>query len=130
MFAMKVIFAFFYDFILLFAVWFFAAIPFVVWQGDNLQTQNTAMVAFQAYLLGVTYVYLTFFWTKSGQTPGLRTWKLRLQTTEGYLLNRHQANIRFLLGILLFLIGWILLFTPYKQTLQDKLAQTEIVPAV
>lgn len=116
-----------YDFILLCAVWFFAAIPFVIWQGENIQTQTTVTVSFQVYLLGITYLYLTFFWTKSGQTPGLRTWKLRLQTTQGYLLTRHQANIRFVLGVLLFSIGWIGLFFGKKQNLQDQFSQTEII---
>jgi hypothetical protein len=44
-------------------------------------------------------------------------------------MTRHNANLRFLTGILLFPIGWIGLFVgPQKQTLQDLLAQTKIVP--
>lgn len=125
--ALKIIMAFFYDFLLLFAVWFFAAIPFVMWQGENIQTKSTVMVSFQVYLLAITYAYLTFFWIKSGQTPGLKTWQLRIQTKDGFLLSRHQANIRFMYTVLLFLIGWIGLFFGEKQTLQDRLARTQIV---
>lgn len=127
----KIIFAFLYDLILLCAVWFATAIPFVIWQGESLQTNSNSMLAFQVYLLAVTYVYLTYFWILNGQTPGLRVWKLQLQREDGLLMTRHNANIRFILGILLFPIGWVFLFIPhkhqYRQTLQDKLSATEIV---
>jgi uncharacterized RDD family membrane protein YckC len=128
----KIIFAFLYDLLLLLAVWFVSAVPFVLWQGESLQTNSNSMLAFQVYLLAVTYVYLTYFWTLNGQTPGLRVWKLRLQRLDGYIMTRHNANVRFLLGILLFPIGWVFLFIAnnknnHRQTLQDKLSSTEIV---
>jgi uncharacterized RDD family membrane protein YckC len=123
----KIIFAFLYDLLLLFALWFVSAIPFVVWQGESLQNDFNSRLAFQFYLIAITYVYLTYFWTLNGQSPGLRVWKLRIQRQDGYLLTRHNANIRFVLGIIFFSIGWVFLFF-IKKTLQDKLASTEIVP--
>lgn len=125
--SLKVIMAFLYDCILLLAVWFFAAIPFVLWQGEAITSNNKVLVAFQAYLLAVAYAYLTYFWTRSGQTPGLKTWHLRLETDDGYLLSRARANQRFFMAALLFWIGWIGLFLPNRQTLQDRLSQTRIV---
>ncbi|MPQ76859.1 RDD family protein [Hydrogenovibrio sp. JE_KL2] len=126
----KILFAFLYDLLLLCSVWFVAAIPFVVWQGENLQNSSSSMLGFQVYLLAITYVYLTYFWTQSGQTPGLRTWKLRLITQNDTLLTRTEANLRFLTGILLWPIGWIGLFLPSsRQTLQDRIAKTQITSA-
>ncbi|MDG6777513.1 RDD family protein [Thiomicrorhabdus sp. zzn3] len=125
----KILFALLYDFILLCAVWFVAAIPFVMWQGGEFQDSPVANFAFQIYLLAITYLYLTYFWVNSGQTPGLRTWKLRLVREDGYLLTRHNANIRFIYAVLFCLIGWITLFTSAKrQSLQDILAKTKIEP--
>jgi uncharacterized RDD family membrane protein YckC len=125
----KIIFAFLYDLLLLCAVWFVAAIPFVIWQGPGFEKETVKLVAFQVYLLAVTYVYLTYFWVLNGQTPGLRVWHLQILRQDGYIMTRHNANLRFLTGILLFPIGWIGLFVgPQKQTLQDLLAQTKIVP--
>jgi len=125
----KIIFAFLYDLLLLLAVWFVTAIPFVLWQGESLQNNPNSMVGFQVYMLAITYVYVTYFWTLNGQTPGLRVWKLKIHWLDGYLLTRHNANIRFLLGIFMFSFGWIYLFFPGStQTLQDKLSGTEIVP--
>ncbi len=125
---LKIIFAFFYDLLLLCALWFVATIPFLIWQGESF-TQNTLMLlAFQIYLIAISYLYLSFFWMQNGQTPGLRTWKLQLQREDGHLLTRHNSNLRFTLATLLFPIGWIGLLTPKKQLLQDILAKTKIVP--
>ena len=125
----KIIFALFYDLILLCAIWFVASIPFVVWQGDALQGSPIANLAFQIYLLSITYLYLSYFWINSGQTPGLRTWKLKLVREDGYLMTRFNANMRFLLLVPLCLIGWIGLFiTPKQQSLQDIFAKTKIAP--
>lgn len=125
---LKIISAFFYDLLLLCALWFVATIPFLIWQGESFTQKPFMLFAFQIYLIAISYIYLTFFWTQSGQTPGLRTWKLQLQREDGHLLNRHNSNIRFTLAALLFPIGWIGLFTPKKQLLQDILAKTKIVP--
>ncbi|WP_373018089.1 RDD family protein [Thiomicrorhabdus sp.] len=127
----KIIFAMLYDFILLCAVWFAAALPYVLWQGEQFQSTPAANLGFQLYLLAITYLYLTYFWTHSGQTPGLRTWKLKLVREDGYLLTRHNANMRFLAVVFFCLIGWIsLFFTSKQQTLQDILAKTKIVPII
>lgn len=127
---LKILFAFLYDLILLIAIWFVAAIPFVIWQGENLQHSAPAMLGFQVYLLAISYIYLTYFWTQSGQTPGLRSWKLQLLTHDGHLLGRHEANIRFMIAILIWPIGWLGLLVSKQQTLQDRLAKTQIVSII
>ncbi|WP_321276069.1 RDD family protein [Thiomicrorhabdus indica] len=126
--AWKILFALLYDFLLLLAVWFFAAIPVVMWQGGSLEDKPFATLALQIYLIGITYLYLSYFWTQSGQTPGLRTWKLQLQREDGYLLTRHNANVRFLWAILLFGIALFGLITRKKQLLHDQISKTRIVP--
>ncbi len=127
--ALKILFAFFYDSLPLFAVWFAATLPFVVWLGPGFQNHPTSLMSFQFYLIAITYFYLTFFWLKTGQTPGLRTWQLQLLREDGYLLTRHDANLRFMWAALLFPVSWLwLLFSPKKQFLHDQLAHTKIVP--
>ena len=129
----KIIFALFYDLLLLLAVWFVAAIPFLIWQGEGFETEPLTVLAFQIYLLGVSYIYLSYFWLQTGQTPGLRTWKLRLIRTDNYLLTRRDATIRFvmcLLSIATLGAGWLWLwFSKKKQTLHDQLSYTQIVDA-
>lgn len=129
MLSLKICFAFVYDLFLMLAIWFVTAIPFVLWQGAGFEQNPVKLLAFQTYLLAISYVYLTYFWTLNGQSPGLRVWHLQLITTDNYLLSRSQANLRFLTGVLLFTIGWIGLFIPpVKQTLQDRISKTKIVP--
>jgi uncharacterized RDD family membrane protein YckC len=127
----KILFALIYDLLLLFAVWFFAALPFVLWQGPGFEKHPFILFGFQAYLLVISYVYLSFFWLQTGQTPGLRTWNLRLVRTDGYLLTRYDAHKRFffsLLSILTLGLGWLwVLVHPNKQTLHDQLAHTHII---
>jgi len=124
---LKILFANLYDLLLLLAIWFAAALPFVLWQGGSFEGKSAINLAFQIYMIAITYVYLTYFWIQSGQTPGLRTWKLQLLTENGFLPNRYTANIRFLWMTILFPIGWIGLFFGKKQLLQDRLAKTKIV---
>ncbi len=124
---LKIIFAFLYDLLLLCAIWFVASIPFVLWQGEGFDKKPLTLLAFQIYLIGVTYMYLTHFWVKAGQTPGLKTWRLQLVREDGYLLTRYNANLRFVLTALLFWIGWVGLFTAKKQLLQDTIGKTKII---
>lgn len=124
---LKILFANLYDVLLLLAIWFAAALPFVIWQDGSFEGKSTINLAFQIYIIAITYVYLTYFWLQSGQTPGLRTWKLQLLNENGTLLNRYNANLRFVFTVLLFPIGWIGLFFGKQQLLQDRLAKTKIV---
>jgi len=123
----KILFANLYDLILLIAIWFVFAIPFVLWQGKSFEDNSIMVFAFQVYILGITYIYLTYFWTQAGQTPGLRTWKLRIVNEDNSAITRYNANLRFIFTIIFFLIGWIGLFLPKNQLLQDRLAKTKIV---
>lgn len=124
---LKILFANLYDLLLLLAIWFAAALPFVLWQGSNMEENPLIKLAFQIYLIAITYVYLSYFWIQSGQTPGLKTWKLQLVTERQNLPNRYHANLRFFWTILLFPIGWVGLLFGRQQLLQDRLAKTKII---
>lgn len=127
----KIIFALFYDLILLLSVLFFASIPFVLWQGEHFADQPLTLLSFQLYLLGVSYIYLSYFWLQTGQTPGLRTWKLRLVRQDGYLLTRKDSVLRFMFSLLSLAtlgLGWLwLFFSPSGLSLHDQLSYTRIV---
>jgi uncharacterized RDD family membrane protein YckC len=127
----KIIFALLYDLLLLLAVWFFVAIPFVLWQGDNIQNSPATLFAFQVYLLGTTYIYLSYFWLQTGQTPGLRTWRLQLIRTDGYILTRRDSYVRFLFSLISVAtlgLGWLwVFFNNRHQTFHDMMANTQII---
>ncbi len=71
--------------------------------------------------------FFVFFWTKSGQTLGMKAWRLRVQNLDGSLLSKTTA-IKRLLPTLLGLGSVIVLFDrKNKLSLQDRVTNTEVV---
>ncbi|GAB0111379.1 RDD family protein [Pseudoalteromonas distincta] len=78
-------------------------------------------------LVIVTLVFFGYFWTKSGQTIGMRAWRLKVQTLEGDLISWPQAIIRSLCALLG--LGNLLVLVDFKnnKALQDYLSKTEVI---
>ena len=71
--------------------------------------------------------FFVFFWTKSGQTLGMKAWRLRVQNIDGSLMNKTTA-IKRLIPTLLGLGNITVLFDrKNKLSLQDRLTKTEVV---
>ena len=82
-----------YDTLLLFAVLFAATVPAVLVTGGEAVGPNHP--AFTAYLLAVSYLYFGWCWTRSGQTLGMRAWRMRVRTREGEPLGWGRSLVRF-----------------------------------
>ena len=82
-----------YDALLLFAVLFAATIPVLLVTGGQALDPNQP--AFTAWLLGVSYLYLGWCWTRSGQTLGMRAWRMQVRTRHGARLGWGRALARF-----------------------------------
>ena len=108
---------------------------------------------YSLYLLFVIYIFYSWFWHKSGQTLGMKAWKIRIIDDYGYnpswpisflrlfvatfppalfiAVNQYFTLIQdkrsiVLVTCLVFLLGYLLrLFRPY--TLHDRLSQTRII---
>lgn len=81
---------------------------------------------YTAYLISVWVYFFVFFWTRAGQTLGMRAWKLRLQNSDQTLITVTQALIR--LGTSGFgLANLTVPFDPQKRGFQDIWAKTEVV---
>ena len=80
-----------------------------------------------ALLVIVTLVFFGYFWTKSGQTIGMRAWRLKVQTLEGKLISWPQSLIRSLCALLG--LGNLLVLVDFKnkKALQDYLSKTEVI---
>lgn len=63
------------------------------------------------YLYLVLGVYFVWYWTKSGQTLAMQTWRVRLIGHGGFHLTRQQATWRYVYGSLWIapcvLLQWI-----------------------
>ena len=82
-----------YDALLLFAVLFAATVPVLVLTGG--EAVGPSEPAYTAWLLAVSYVYLGWCWTRSGQTLGMRAWRMRVRTRDGARLEWRHALARF-----------------------------------
>jgi uncharacterized RDD family membrane protein YckC len=109
--------------------------------------------ALQGWLLLVLTIYFVWFWTHSGQTLAMKTWRIRLVTNQGQEIRIKQAIGRYLLAWLWVLPGlvaawllgaktWMLVvipganillwalttyLDPQRQFLHDRIAGTRIV---
>ena len=71
--------------------------------------------------------FFVYFWTKNGQTLGMRAWRLRVQNLDGSLLSKTTA-IKRLVPTLLGLGNILVIFDrKNKLSLQDRLTKTEVV---
>ena len=81
----------------------------------------------EAWKLAWVSFFFVFFWSRSGQTLGMRAWRLRVQTQKGDLISK-KTGLKRLLPTLLGLGNLRIIFDrKHKLSLQDKLTDTEVV---
>ena len=59
-------------------------------------THPAYQVAFNCWCIGWVCVFFIYFWSKKGQTLGMRAWRLRVQNLDGSLLKKRTAIKRLL----------------------------------
>jgi uncharacterized RDD family membrane protein YckC len=140
-----------YEAMLMFGVLFISG-----WLFSTLLQQRHALYLrheMQYWLFLVIGLYFVWFWTHGGQTLAMKTWRLRLVTTEGDAVQWKRAIARYLLAWMWILPGafltwvlgvkgWLLVLIPAaniavwaasafldprRQFLHDRLAGTQIV---
>jgi len=71
--------------------------------------------------------FFVFFWAKSGQTLGMKAWRLRLQNQDGTRITK-TTGLKRLVPTLLGLGNLTVIFDrKNKLSLQDRLTNTEVV---
>lgn len=115
-----------YDALLLFALLFAATVPVLILTDGEAVGSNDA--AYTAWLLVVSYLYLGWCWTKSGQTLGMRVWKFRVCTRDGARLDWRHALARFIaalvsIGAAGLGLFWVALDRD-RQSLHDRISGT------
>lgn len=95
--------------------------------GELLQQSRWYQLIIQLWVVGWVAGFFLWFWTHGGQTLGMRAWRLRIFSTNGQPIGYGRALWRLLcslggLGTLLVLVDF-----KYKQSLQDRLAHTEVL---
>ncbi len=120
-----------YDGFLLAALWFLATGVLVALNGGNALTPLQGQLILFPTTALLTAGFYTWFWTHGGQTLGMKTWKIRLVTSEGKAITRRQALTRILASIPSIAclgIGYIwVLLDRKRSTWHDHLSHTRVV---
>ncbi len=118
-----------YDALLVLALLIMATLPFVaVRGGEPVETGENRL--YQVTMLLVVYLFFTGFWSWSGKTLGMQSWRLRLERPDGTLPSFGTASLRFAAAILSWLplgLGFLWqLWDKDKLTWHDRLSGTRI----
>jgi len=111
---------------------FFAKLGFInMGANKHLIDVQQGSLIFSGLIYGWNLFWVAFFfiwfWTKSGQTIGMRAWRLRVQNQNGTLLSKKTAIKRLLPSLLGLGNLALILDRKNKLSLQDRVTQTEVV---
>jgi uncharacterized RDD family membrane protein YckC len=107
-----------YDFFLLITVLFLASFIAVIPTG--ITPAHPYFFLFQVYIFAVAFIFFAWFWTRGGQTLGMRTWKIKLVTIDGSACTWSSALLRYFTAIL----SWLALGLGFLWSLWDKQHRT------
>ncbi len=118
-----------YDALLLFSVLYFATFLVLLWSGGHAIAPSKPW--FQAYLLAVAFLYFAWPWTRTGQTLGMRAWRIRVVLPDGSPIGWKQATLRLSAALLSWMaLGggflWMLVDRD-RLTWHDRLSGTVLV---
>ncbi|NJR72047.1 MAG: RDD family protein [Gammaproteobacteria bacterium] len=89
-----------YEGLLLLALVLIASFPIAGLKGATLA--GLPHIIFQFYLFVVTATYFVWQWQKNGQTLPMKTWRIKVITTNDQRLTWQRAFIRFIWALLFF----------------------------
>lgn len=82
---------------------------------------------YQLCLFMVALLFYCWFWRTSGQTIGMRAWRLRVQNTDGRRLRLSQCVVRAIAALLGLGNLWVWVNPSTTLALQDKIADCEVI---
>jgi uncharacterized RDD family membrane protein YckC len=95
------------------------------------ETYGAWVYLYRAGSIAVIAAYYVLNWIRSGQTLGMRAWRLRVVSDAGSRLNASSALLRFVCGILAWppaALGVLWLYVdPDHLAIHDRLSKTRVV---
>jgi uncharacterized RDD family membrane protein YckC len=121
--------AFVYDILLLAAILFIAAFVALLFSGGEAISPGNPW--YQTYLFILSFIFYAWFWTRGGQTLGMRAWRLRVESMDGGPINLGQSLLRFMAGLVTVMTAGLamlwMLVDKDKRTLHDRFSDTRVV---
>jgi uncharacterized RDD family membrane protein YckC len=94
------LFAIFYDCFLLIAILFIvSAIATALNQGKAVEPDDALYPVFVIIIFSLSYLYFAWFWIHGGQSLGMKTWRIQLQSNNNKAISWKTAAIRFITAI-------------------------------
>ncbi len=82
---------------------------------------------FQLYLVAGIFGFYVYFWSKAGQTLGMRAWRILLIDQQGALLKPGKAFLRSVLAIGGLGNLWLIIRFGKGLALQDQLTDSQMI---
>lgn len=119
-----------YDALLVAALLFLATVPFIAARGGE-PVEHGENFFYQLTLVLVVFAFFVGFWSRSGRTLGMQSWRLQLQNDQGEVPGVAQASLRFFASLLSWLplgLGFFWqLWDRENLTWHDKISHTRLV---
>ena len=118
-----------YDGLLVIALMLLGTLPFIALRaGEPVEPGETP---YRIAMLVVAWAFFSFFWTRSGRTLGLQSWRLQIVTMDGRRPGMAAATLRFFAAILSWIplgLGfWWQLWDRDQLAWHDRLSGTRLV---
>jgi len=120
-----------YDALILVALWIVATLLLMPFTGGAIDPPLPWNIPFDLYILAITFLYLGGLWHKTGQTLGMRPWRLKVVAAGNGNISWRQALVRMFAAMLSWLLlgaGWLwILFDREQLALHDRLSGTRMI---
>jgi len=123
-----------YDSLLLAAVLMIGTalfLPLTHGEAIRAATHPLLRLAYQAAMLGLIVAFFGMFWTRSGQTLGMASWRLKVMREDGGRLTWTDTVLRLAAAALSLLplgLGFLwILFDRDRRAWHDRLSRTRVV---
>jgi uncharacterized RDD family membrane protein YckC len=119
----------FYDSLCLISLFFLATMILIFFtKGEPVASNN---IAYDLYLVLITYLYFAWHWVNGGRTLGMRAWHIKLRKQGQGQLSWKDATVRFCLALLSFTslglgFAWAL-FDKERLTFHDRYSSTRLI---
>ena len=94
---------------------------------DTITNTYWLLLPNELWKLGWVAFFFVWFWSKSGQTLGMKAWRLKVQNQDGSLMTKTTAMKRLLPTLLGLGNFAVLVDRKNKLSIQDRLTDTEVV---
>jgi len=101
-------------------------IQFVIGQGKEIPADSLINNVLKSFWLILSFLYFGHYWTKRGQTPGMRVWKVKVVDHNGALINWTQSASRYVFALFGFGLLWMIIDKEHL-ALQDRISKTRLI---